>query len=354
MFPCVADAALTSLRKSLRLSRRAAYAAGTLQNLKTQLRSYFLFCLYFGFRPVPANSDVICLYAQFLARTITPASIRQYLNGVRILHLTCGVEFHVLEDFIVKITLKGIAKLALHTPKSALAITVPILLAVSRCVDHSAPSESVVFTAALFSFFLLARLSNIVPKSATPNSVKPFLCRKDILHIDDILVVVFHWTKTIQRSERKLSIPLVPIPGSPLCPVSAYLAMIQGTPALSTSPAFLHIVKGKLVPLTKGAFIKVFRELLCRANVPLYNSYTGHSFRRGGATWAFGAGLPGEVIQVIGDWHSDCYKRYFEFSLDTMLTVGQRVRDSILRFHMVFSWFGLFWRLEGFIEGVVM
>ena len=146
--------------------------------------------------------------------------------------------------------------------------------------------QQLIFTAALFAFFLLARLSNIVPKSVTLNSVKPFLCRKDILQVDDILVVVFHWTKTIQKSERKLSIPLVPIPGSPLCPVSAYLAMIREQPASPSSPVFLRSVKGnKLVPITKDVFIKVFRQLLQRANVPLRNSYTGHSFRRGGATW---------------------------------------------------------------------
>ena len=41
------------------------------------------------------------------------------------------------------------------------------------------------------------------------------------------------------------------------CPL-AYLAMIQGIPAPSKSPAFLHAVRGKLVPLTKGVFIKIF------------------------------------------------------------------------------------------------
>lgn len=47
--------------------------------------------------------------------------------------------------------------------------------------------------------------------------------------------------------------------------------------------------------------------------------YTGHSFRRGGATYAFRSGVPGELIQVMGDWKSDAYKRYFDFSFDTVV-----------------------------------
>ena len=50
--------------------------------------------------------------------------------------------------------------------------------------------------------------------------------------------------------------------------------------------------------------------------------FTGHSFRRGGATWAFQAGIPGELIQICGDWASDAYKRYLEFSMDDKLNLA--------------------------------
>lgn len=42
-------------------------------------------------------------------------------------------------------------------------------------------------------------------------------------------------------------------------------------------------------------------------------------FCRGGATYAFRSGVPGELIQVMGDWKSDAYKRYFDFSFDTVV-----------------------------------
>ncbi|CAC5393969.1 unnamed protein product [Mytilus coruscus] len=45
------------------------------------------------------------------------------------------------------------------------------------------------------------------------------------------------------------------------------------------------------------------------------SQYSGHSFRRGGASFALECGLPGEVIQAHGDWRSDAYKAYLDPSL---------------------------------------
>ena len=319
-----------SLRKELRRTRQAAFAVGTQKNLKTQWRAYLLFCRYFGFSPVPSTVNIICLYAQFLSFSVTSNSIRNYLNGVRVLHLYLGHEFTFLQHFIVRITLRGIARLLPHTPKQALAITVTTLLRVHSCLDFSSPYEIVVFTAALFAFFLMARLSNILPASQAAKDLRKALCRKHIRLIEGNLLVVFNWSKTIQFGERKLVVPLIPFPGSPICPVSLFNRMISSVPASPSSPAFVVPIRGGLKVLTKSAFINSFRHLLVRAGTPLAHAYTGHSFRRGGATWAFGIGIPGEYIQVVGDWKSECYKKYFEFSLDVMLSVSSRMRDSIL------------------------
>lgn len=323
------ELALGSLRDAMRSSRRAAYSTGTVANLRTQWRAYLLFCRYFGLSAVPSSSNTICLFAQFLSFSVTPDTIRNYLNGVRLLHLYQGYEFPFLQDFIVKITLKGISRLASHTPKQALAMTISILLKVHSVLDSSSHFELVVFTAALFAFFLLARLSNILPVSSRVFRASKDLSRRSFLFIDGQLIVVFNWSKTIQFGERRLIFPVVSLPDSPICPVYNFRKMISLISAPPSSPAFVFPCKGKLVTLTKSSFIKAFRQLLVRASIPLAYSYTGHSFRRGGATWAFGIGIPGEVIQVLGDWKSDCYKRYFEFTLDLLLQVNQCMRQSL-------------------------
>ena len=157
----------------------------------------------------------------------------------------------------------------------------PILLAVRAVLNLDDSVKVVVFTVAIFAFFLLARLSNLLPVSTRAFRWTRDLCRRNILLIDDHLIVIFNCTKTIQFGEHRLKIPLVPFPGSSICPVEFYLRMIQLLPASSSSPAFVIPGCKGLQVLSKSYFIKLFRELLQRAGVPLANCYSGHSFRRG-------------------------------------------------------------------------
>ena len=41
-----------------------------------------------------------------------------------------------------------------------------------------------------------------------------------------------------------------------------------------------------------------------------------HSLRRGGATFAYQSNMEGDMIKLLGDWTSDCYKRYVDVSMD--------------------------------------
>ena len=43
-------------------------------------------------------------------------------------------------------------------------------------------------------------------------------------------------------------------------------------------------------------------------------SYSPHSFRRGGATFAFEAKVQSELIKAQDDWRSDCYLIYLEMT----------------------------------------
>ena len=45
---------------------------------------------------------------------------------------------------------------------------------------------------------------------------------------------------------------------------------------------------------------------------------------KGAASWAFQAGLPGEVIQIMGDWQSDAYKLYLEIQPETKYKFSQK------------------------------
>ena len=107
----------TQLKKDVKESTRATYALGTKKNLLVQWRAFLLFCIYFKLSFFPVSMCTICCYAQFLSRSLKSVdSIRNYINGVRVLHLYLDYPFPHLENFVYKLLIKGLVKTKQHFP----------------------------------------------------------------------------------------------------------------------------------------------------------------------------------------------------------------------------------------------
>jgi hypothetical protein len=150
------------------------------------------------------------------------------------------------------------------------------------------------------------------------------LCRRDIIVSDDLLLVSIKWSKTIQFGERVLQIPLLGISDSVLCPLSAYKRMCDLIPAAGDSPAFVIKRGSEWLPVTYIHMQTFLRSLLKKTGRDP-EIYSSHSFRRGGASWAFRANVPSELIQLQGDWRSDAYKQYIHFEVDDRLQVAHKM-----------------------------
>jgi len=287
------------------------------------------FCAYFKRCILPADLDTICCYAQFLSRTVTPPTIRNYLSGVKIFHILLGYEYNFTSNYILKLVLRGLSRLHPHTPLRAPPMTPEILLKVASVIDVSSSFECTIFSCALFLFFLMARLGNVLPCS-TNSAVRLYLLSKSISFSPEGLLVTFKHTKTIQFGQRLLHLPLLTIQGSVLCPVAAYHRARYFLRGHSAKAAFMFLCRGRVTLLTQSQFLKTFRALLARAGIPHATCFRGHSFRRGGASWAFQSGVPGEVIQICGDWISDAYKLYLEFSMHSKVIMASSMARDIV------------------------
>ena len=106
--------------------------------------------------------------------------------------------------------------------------------------------------------------------------------------------------------------------------------MIRLVPARRSCPVFLIFGPKGPVPLTRRTFVSAFRSYLVTAGISNAQSFRGHSFRRGAASWAFRYGVPGQIIQLYGDWSSDAYKLYLEFSLESKLTLANQLQQAII------------------------
>ena len=277
-----------------------------------QIRTFLTFTSYFGLTPLPASLQTTLVYLQFLSRSFsTSQSIRNYLNGVKFLHSMVGLNFPHLDHFLVKLTLRGLARIIDTPPKHAKPMTSAILLSFLPYLNLSIPLHATLWAAFLVAFFTFARLSNIVPDSTDSFDITKQFARADFISHPDHLLVLFKWSKTNQFHSHVTPVPLSALPGSPLCPVVAFDRMVRLVPAPKLAPAFCLLTQPERLPLSRGLFLKSLASLILRTGLSP-KGFTGHSFRRGGATCAFGAGVPGELIKQHGQWRSDAYLRYLD------------------------------------------
>ena len=236
------------------------------------------------------------------------------------LHSFLGHQYNFSDDFHLQLVMRGISRINPYVPRRARPITPSILVQFYKHMDHTNSLHLTVWACSLILFFTLARLGCVLPPSHKFKDVQRILTKDRINFCSQGLVVTFLHTKTIQFGRKRLHIPLLSL-NSILCPVMAYSNSLKVLESHDFIPAFVFTEKSKLQWLTKGLFIRTFRSVSSRFAEDV-SSFTGHSFRRGGASWAFQSGVPGELIQVMGDWVSDAYKNYLEFTLENKMQLA--------------------------------
>ena len=302
--------------------RRQAYAPTTKSTYVSQMHSYLSFCVYYGYQPIPAAALTLNRYAAFLARSLSASSIPAYLNAVRILHHEHGLTDPTKNNFQLATTLRGIKRVKGLTVSQKKPITPQILLAFKSHLNLDNPLHATFWAVCLVAFFGLLRKANLLCKGLTQFDPSKHLRRGDILFFTDWAIIINRWSKTIQFSQRILTIPLPHIAQHPLCPYTALKHAFRLVPAPLSGPAFIIPAStGGLTPLTYGKFDSLLKLLAAKTNMDP-SQVSGHSFRSGGATLAFQAQIPAKLIKRLGDWQSDAYRFYIHIPVkDRMLAV---------------------------------
>ena len=57
--------------------------------------------------------------------------------------------------------------------------------------------------------------------------------------------------------------------------------------------------------------------------------FSGHSFRRGGASYLYSIGGTTLMVQVLGEWSSQIFTRYLSLSLEDRLEAQQLIASNI-------------------------
>ena len=314
---------MRQLQKDLVKTQRKAFAIGTVKNIKSQWNKFIEFVSHLEHVPLPISSEMLCLYVQFLSRSLSsPQSIRNYVSGLKTVHNLFDLPFPSCSTLHVRLTFKGLDKCMSHVPNRAAPMSPKILLKISQHVQFDDTEHVVIWSLFLFMFFLFSRKSQFLAMSPKDPHIDKLVKRRDIEVVDGVLQVSLLWTKTRQSGGEPLRIPLLPISNSILCPVRAYFNMIRLIPVPDHIPAFVNPGPSGPTPVLYGTFHRVLRELIDKVGLNPA-AFSSHSFRRGGASYAFSTGVRGELIQQHGDWKSDAYKVYLDMSFEQKCHVSQ-------------------------------
>ena len=289
--------------------KRNALANSTKSTYRCQLNAFLRFCFYFDKEHLPVHQDTLRCYVAYLARTLNPSSIGGYLNVVRIIHLDAGLPNPLLGNWEVAMIRRGISRKLGRPPRQKLPITLEILRKLFVLMDFSRPSDISFWAACLVCFFGLLRKNTLLP--ASMSSISPaFLVRSDVVGISSssFLLRIRH-TKTIQFGQRILTIPFVACIDIRVCPVTSLLRHLVMSPLKDSSPLFNFLEGGRLVAWTHATFVSRLKSCLAKIGISP-ESYSGHSFRRGGCSLCFEAGLGVTDIKLRGDWRSQSFERY--------------------------------------------
>ena len=269
--------ARNKLEQDLRSTQKSAYAQGTLNNFLCYWRAFIRFSKKYKIYEWPVSVHTLCLFAQHLAYTFhSSKSVRNYLFGIRTLHILARMEPPNLKDIEVSLTLRGLAKKMKNTVRRAHPLTPSILLDILSLLNLNKKADLVFWATLVVGFFGMLRKSNLMPDAKNSFDPERQLSRGHVYFSEGIAVIKITWAKNIQFKQKVLEIPLFEILNSPLCPVTL-LKVLLAEPGKDHYPLF---GSGHKVLLTYNQFQNRLKSLLKRAGYR-EKSFSSHSMRRG-------------------------------------------------------------------------
>ena len=311
---------LENLRLNNRKTQSFRYAKSSADNVKSAIRQYLYFTNYFRLQQLPASVDTLVCFMEFMARTSGFGHLKHLLSSVKFLHE--AMDFTFQEDsFQLDTTMQGLKRRLANVPFQVLPLTPQVLRKIFQKIDLSNAEDRALWASYLAAFYGLLRKSNVVPKPGSFDPRKVLVKRNIKVDLQNNLVYLYiGFSKTNQFGARDV---IIPIPGNSdpaLDPVRHLHAAMMQNDGGPDSPAF-SFAPGKFINYTK--FTLRLKELLRMSGLNP-DLYSGHSFRRAGATFLHECGGTALMVQSTGGWQSQCFTRYL------YLTESERLKAQSL------------------------
>ena len=311
--------ALEQLRDDNKVTQGYKYTKESASNIISGFRQWLYFTVFFMLPVFPATVDSLVCFLELMSRSSGFQHIKHLLHSVKFLHQALNVPFPE-DSFQLDTSMQGLKRRLAKVPFQVLPITPKVLRDIYKHLDMSKKCDLALWCSFLISFYALLRKKNVVPGSVH-DSFKVISRRHISVNLAKNVVYLYvGFSKTNQFGAKDL---VIPIPGNSdpaLDPVRHLNALFNSVNVSEDSPAFSF---GPNSHIKYDAFTKKLKTLLTKAGYPA-GSYSGHSFRRGGATFLHACGGTALMVQATGGWSSNCFTRYL------FLTTEQRWRSQLL------------------------
>ena len=273
---------------------------------------------------VAPSEAVLLLYVAFLARSQQYGSVKNSLKGLQRFLPARGWTSHLSHMWRVQQALVGLRRLGKGVSRK-LPITPFVLLKVLAVLDVSQDFQVMIFTSMIIAFAAFLRKANVCAASPSITHVQRALLRQDV-QIDlqrYCLIITLRFMKNAQFKEAVHTVVVAGQRGHPLDPVFWWTEYTSRVPAPPSSAAFGFMSAGVFEPLTHSVFVAWVKKLISAAGFDS-SGFSGHSFRRGAASFSFLCGLPEALIKELGAWRSQVYQVYLDLPLSQKLSVHRR------------------------------
>lgn len=292
-------------------------APSTARNYAGAQHRYLHFAALHGLTPpLPASADAVCLWAAYLARSVSHSTVRHYLYGLRSLHIDMDWADPLVGPRLARL-LAGIRRTELNAERRStvtLAVTATIAARLLAWLPARSLEHRAVRAAIAIGVDALLRPGELVPEDV-PGAGTPE--HRRLLRFGDVavqrssdgsllgFVLSLRLTKTRQfggLAERAF----VTAPWA-VRELGDYLAM-RGSHE-GNGAQLLQLADG--APLLRRTLLDVCYTALAAACGMVHGvAFDRISFRSGGATDLAARGAPELTLKTLGRWRSDAYRFY--------------------------------------------
>ena len=126
-----------------------------------------------------------------------------------------------------------------HVPSQAAPLPLEVLEWLCQAARGRGATGAVFAMLLSAAFFAMTRLSSLVPPEGGPFDTSRFPLGSDVQCAVDRVWLHIKWAKAHQGAEQAFWVPLLPLPGSPACPVRAFASLREAAgPNFQTRPLF--------------------------------------------------------------------------------------------------------------------